>query len=701
MKKGLIFVLSILMFSSLVSAKVFINEVEFNPAGSDTGNEWVELYNNEFVPVNITGWRIVDKVGINTVPAGIIINATGFYVINSSHDISPNSNQNFSLLNISNGIIDQTVLFNDSSPSTGNNKTWQRVFDGNNIWQFQQDTMGIVNLDLVIPNITNQSRNLNPVFENDDLDLLSTIEENYLEEVKISGNWSGGWENFTVFSASANVTQRNFTYTVNKNELDSGEFVEWFYIAEDTSGNVGVGDKQNFTVRNITLVNITPSSPDGLNGYYVTVPLFNLISDNTAISSFYRFDSLQWNLFIGLFLFDINGTLGGIERMDFFSSFGNRNESLHNITIKVDVFKPELISMYPTGVIRTNNVNINALIDDKYQSNSGLNLNSLIMEVDNNTVNPNVTSLDSLKARVNYSASGLGEGNHNVNISIYDNAGNLGGGIWSFVVNTTNLILNVSSPINGNYGSNRVRFDIKTNIPGKISFIDNGEKENKLCTSCLNINKTFSLRDGQHNLTIKANGEQVNRSIFIDSDNPRIIKTLPKSKTYVNGTEFSVKYTEEFLNSINVIYGNGSLMFSTNLNNCGSGRNIICATDVDLSNFNGQAINFSFNVSDRIRGVSSKISTLFVDTSKPIIDINSPNGNQNRNVRIDLGISEIARDLSYIDFNDIRPSEKRLCRNCQYYNKTRSFRVGDHLVKFIAEDRAGNKGDAIVNFTVV
>ena len=701
MKKLLMFILVILMFYSLVSAKVFINEVEFNPAGSDTGNEWVELYNNEFVPVNITGWKILDKNGINTLPGGVIINATGFYVINSSHDISPNSNQNFSLLNISNGIIDQTILFNDSSPSTGNNKTWQRVFDGNNIWQFQQSTMGIVNLDLVIPNITNQSRNLNPVFENDDLDLLSTIEENYLEEVKISGNWSGDWENFTVFSASANVTQRNFTYTVNKNELDSGEFVEWFYIAEDTSGNVGVGDKQNFTVRNITLVNITPSSPDGLNGYYVTVPLFNLISDNTAISSFYRFDSLQWNLFIGLFLFDINGTLGGIERMDFFSSFGNRNESLHNITIKVDVFKPELISMYPTGVIRTNNVNINTLIDDKYQSNSGLNLNSLIMEVDNNAVNPNVTSLDSLKARVNYSASGLSDGNHTVNISIYDNAGNLGGGIWSFVVNSTNLILNVSSPINGNYGSNRVRFDIKTNIPGKISFIDNGEKENKLCTSCININKTFSLRDGQHNLTIKANGEQVNRSIFIDSDNPRIIKTLPKSKTYVNGTEFSVKYTEEFLNSINVIYGNGSLMFSTNLNNCGSGRNIICATDVDLSNFNGQAINFSFNVSDRIRGVSSKISTLFVDTSKPIIDINSPNGNQNRNVRIDLGISEIARDLSYIDFNDRRPSEKRLCRNCQYYNKTRSFRVGDHLVKFIAEDRAGNKGDAIVNFTVV
>ena len=145
-----------------------------------------------------------------------------------------------------------------------------------------------------------------------------------------------------------------------------------------------------------------------------------------------------------------------------------------------------------------------------------------------------------------------------------------------------------------------------------------------------------------------------------------------------------------------------SVIFSTNLINCESGRNVVCAVDIDLSDFNGQAISFSFNVSDKIRSVNSKISTLFVDTTTPLVTINSPNNiSQARRVNFDLGISEVIEDLSYIDFNDRRPSEKRLCRKCQYYNKTRAFTTGNHSVKFIAEDKASNKGEANVNFTVV
>ncbi|MBI2499802.1 lamin tail domain-containing protein [Candidatus Woesearchaeota archaeon] len=700
MKKPLMFILVISMFSSLVSAKVFINEVEFNPAGSDTGNEWVELYNDGLSAVNISDWEIIDNSGNTLIGGGSIINATRFFVINSSHTIT-NTNQNFTLLNDTNGIVDFTIRFNDSSPTAGDNKAWARVPDGSNVWQFQNETKAANNLDLVSPNITSQKRHPNPVFEDDNVYLNATIDENYLKEVRINGTWEGNWNIFTVFSATNNVTERNFTYVVSEDDLESGEFIEWYYIAEDNSGNIGIGEKQNFTIRLATLVNITPSSPDGLNGYYVTIPIFTFLLDAQAISTYYRFDSLQWNLFVGPFLFDINGTLGGIERMDFFSNFGSRNESIYNITIKVDVFGPELISINPTGIIRSGNVNINALIDDKYQSNSGLNLGSLVMKVDNIVVNPNLTSLDSLKARVNYSTSGLAEGNHSTNISIYDNAGNLGGGNWNFFVNLTTHILTVNSPASGNYGSNRVRFDINANIPGKITFKDN-DNEQVLCNTCVTINKTLSLRDGYHNLTINVGNEEVNRSIFIDSKEPKIIKIMPKSKTYVNGTELSVKYTEDFLDNINILYGNGSLMFSTNLSNCESGRNVVCAIDIDLSNFNGQAINFSFNVSDSIRSINSKINTLFVDTTKPLIIINFPNNiSQTRRVNFDLSVSEVVRGLSYIDFSDIRPSEKRLCRNCQYYNKTRSFNNGNHSLKFIVEDKAGNMGEANVNFTVM
>ena len=703
MKKSLMFVLVILMFSSLVNAKVFINEIEINPESSDTGNEWIELYNNGLAPVNISNWKIIDNSGVNNLLGGSLINASGFFVINSSHSIS-NLNQNFTLLNNTNNIVDFTIRVNDSSPSAGDNRAWARVPDGSSVWQLQNQTRGTTNLDLVNPNITRQDRHPEPVFEDDNVYLNATIDENYLKEVKINGTWEGNWEVFTVFTITNNITERNFTYMVSRDDLESGEFIEWYYLAEDTSGNVAVGDIQNFTVRVTTLVNITPSSPDGLNGYYVSIPSFTFLGDTQAVSTYYRFDSLQWNLFIGPFLFDINGTLGGIERLDFFSSFGNRNESIHNITIKVDVFKPELTRMNPTGVIRSNNVNINALIDDKYQSNSGLNLGSLNMTLNNTVIIYNITSSDSLKATVNSTAN-LSEGNYTVNITIYDNAGNLGGGIWSFIVNLTSHILTVNSPVDGNYGSNRIRFDINGNIPGKITFKDNDNNQ-ILCNNCVTINKTLSLRDGYHNLTIRVGSEEVNRSIFIDSEEPKIIKILPKSNAFVSVVDFSIKYTEEFLEKIVLYYGNSTnIDNSETLLNCSSGRNIICNKTINLTSLDNQEVFFFFNVSDKITNISSKINTVFVDVTRPGIifndNINGTTIIRENRVRFDLSLSENVKKLEYKDLSSPRPSFRTLCSNCALYNKTTSFSRGEHIIELRTTDKAKNEGINFTRFTVI
>lgn len=37
---------------------VVVNEIEINPPGFDTGNEWVELYNPTNKPIDLEGWRI-------------------------------------------------------------------------------------------------------------------------------------------------------------------------------------------------------------------------------------------------------------------------------------------------------------------------------------------------------------------------------------------------------------------------------------------------------------------------------------------------------------------------------------------------------------------------------------------------------------------------------------------------------------------
>jgi hypothetical protein len=42
---------------ALLAADVIINEIMYNPSSFDDRDEWIELYNRDFVPVDLTGWR--------------------------------------------------------------------------------------------------------------------------------------------------------------------------------------------------------------------------------------------------------------------------------------------------------------------------------------------------------------------------------------------------------------------------------------------------------------------------------------------------------------------------------------------------------------------------------------------------------------------------------------------------------------------
>jgi len=55
-----LFVLFVISASSLCSA-LRINEVEMNPAGTDTGNEWIELYNDG--EISLEGYVIINNDG--------------------------------------------------------------------------------------------------------------------------------------------------------------------------------------------------------------------------------------------------------------------------------------------------------------------------------------------------------------------------------------------------------------------------------------------------------------------------------------------------------------------------------------------------------------------------------------------------------------------------------------------------------------
>ncbi len=60
--KVLWIIFSLLLFKSLFAQDVVINEVLYDPDGSDTGYEWIELYNNSSSGISLSLWKI-EKAG--------------------------------------------------------------------------------------------------------------------------------------------------------------------------------------------------------------------------------------------------------------------------------------------------------------------------------------------------------------------------------------------------------------------------------------------------------------------------------------------------------------------------------------------------------------------------------------------------------------------------------------------------------------
>lgn len=65
------------------SAGVILNEVMFDQEGTDTGFEWVELYNNGRDSISLAGWQLYpDIAGYYTFGSGVTIGAGQYLVIN-------------------------------------------------------------------------------------------------------------------------------------------------------------------------------------------------------------------------------------------------------------------------------------------------------------------------------------------------------------------------------------------------------------------------------------------------------------------------------------------------------------------------------------------------------------------------------------------------------------------------------------------
>ena len=132
------------------TTNIVINEVEANPAGTDAGAEWVELYNPSDVSIDVSGWTVAsthDTGNAFTIPSGTSIAAHGYLVITFTTQFLDNSGEVVVLYNAIHSEIDRTPALNDAG---NDGSTWQRVPNGadtggSSDWLFRSGTQGAQN----------------------------------------------------------------------------------------------------------------------------------------------------------------------------------------------------------------------------------------------------------------------------------------------------------------------------------------------------------------------------------------------------------------------------------------------------------------------------------------------------------------------------------------------------------------------------
>src|ERR671915_237110 len=126
---------------------VMINEIELNPPGEyDEGKEWIELYNPSDEDINISNFEISTSSESATIklPPDAIIEGRETYVIELEQQLLSNTVDNLVLTDTAGDIHDRTPSLVDRSDD---DRTWQRIPDGNNEWQFVEGTDANANDD--------------------------------------------------------------------------------------------------------------------------------------------------------------------------------------------------------------------------------------------------------------------------------------------------------------------------------------------------------------------------------------------------------------------------------------------------------------------------------------------------------------------------------------------------------------------------
>lgn len=94
---------------------VYIREALPNPAGEDSGNEWIKIVNDGEVGVDITGWSLKDLSGKEYFFSTVINKKTELVIKNDVSKITLNNDGDTIFLVSNNGEIKDTLVYEKAS----------------------------------------------------------------------------------------------------------------------------------------------------------------------------------------------------------------------------------------------------------------------------------------------------------------------------------------------------------------------------------------------------------------------------------------------------------------------------------------------------------------------------------------------------------------------------------------------------------
>jgi hypothetical protein len=472
----------------------------------------------------------------------------------------------------------------------------------------------------------------------------------------------------------------------------------------------GTGNEVSDNVLFIPWLNftLTLTSPQNISYNYTKIPI-------TASSSLVV-DSVEYSLDGGSFR-------SLCTNCNYYNKSKTFPEESHNLVVRailgsesvsksasffIDSKKPRIIRTLPKdGDILFSNSTNKTRFYIKYTEN---NLTSIILYLTGHPLQP----LTGCPSGINKECTidldlSSDEGNSlDYYFEVKDSVNTVISDVNTIKIDNTVPIVTIVSPIDKIYDEGGIYLTVNVNeIVEKLGYYIDGSTFRRLCDDCnsYNVRKIFSY--GNHTLLVKATDYAGNIGydsiiFYVDNKKPKILDQSPDNKKYTNGT-FIIKYTEENLQNITLFYkGISDLQYQNQTKNsayCQPGTGKECNFWVNLTNYNGQKINYYFIIWNHVSSAIGKVFEETVDTAVPNITINYPTQGSilpSRRVPLNVSVTEKVK----LEYSDNDGTFRLFCSNCDSYVNVKTFSTGMHNLTIRATDKANNVNMKSVQFTI-